>query len=93
MGHVKCFLGGETGHMARELHAFLTSVPFFLTFSFLWFYIYIYIYIFFLLLFCLSIYYYYFCNMQLLSFLFFLSSLAIVYNCICIDVFCRFITC
>ena len=28
--------------------------------------------------------------MQLLSFLFFLSSLAIVYNCICIDVFCRF---
>ena len=30
--------------------------------------------------------------MQLLSFLFFLSSLAIVYNCICIDVFCRFIT-
>ena len=55
-------------------------------------YIYIYIYIFFLLLFCLSIYYYYFCNMQLLSFLFFLSSLAIVYNCICIDVFCRFIT-
>ena len=25
--------------------------------------------------------------MQLLSFLFFLSSLAIVYNCICIDVF------
>ena len=65
------------------LYAFLTSVPFFLTFSFLWFYI----YKFFLLLFCLSIYYYYFCNMQLLSFLFFLSSLAIVYNCICIDVF------
>ena len=41
----------------------------------------IYIYIF-----CLSIYYYYFCNMQLLSF-FLLFFLAIVYNCICIDVF------
>ena len=52
----------------------------------------IYIYIFFfLLLFCLSIYYYYFCNMQLLSFLFFLSSLAIVYNCICIDVVVFFV--
>ena len=42
----------------------------------------IYIYFFF----CLSIYYYYFCNMQLLSYFSFFF-LAIVYNCICIDVF------